>query len=241
MRRFIQEADTGMTKREIERLVAGEIIRKEIHPELTYKDMYSSMEHIWSVLFTTGYLTQRGRSERKNFYLAIPNMEIREIFTEQIMEFFRETVQKNGDAMNTFCSALKNGDAENVEKQFMNYLRKTISIRDTFVKKSMKENFYHGILLGLLGYQDTWSTSSNKESGDGYTDILVEIDEEETGIVIEIKYSEDGNLDAGCEEAMRQIEKKQYEEFLRDEGINHILKYGIACYKKRCKVMLVEE
>ena len=241
VRRFIQEADTGTTKREIEKLVAGEVIRKEIHQELTYKDMYQSIDHIWSILFTAGYLTQRGKPEKNQFCLAIPNMEIREIFTEQIMNFFKESVRKNGNAVNGFCNALECGEPVEVEKRFTEFLRKTISIRDTFVKKPMKENFYHGILLGLLGYQDTWVVSSNKESGDGYSDILVEIDDEEKGIVIELKYPEDGNLEAGCREALKQIEKNRYEELLYDEGIEHILKYGIACYKKRCKVMLADD
>ncbi len=241
VRKFIQGADVGTTKREIEKLVAGEVIKKEIHQELTYKEMYNSIDNIWSVLFTTGYLTQRGRPERKNFYLAIPNMEIRQIFTEQIMDFFKETVRKNSEAVNAFCDALQDGDAEGVEKGFTDYLRKTISIRDTFVKKTMKENFYHGILLGLLGCQDAWEVSSNKESGDGYSDILVEINEEEIGIVIEMKYVEDGNLDAGCREALEQIKKNHYEEFFHEEGIKHILKYGIACFKKRCKVVLLDE
>lgn len=238
VKKFIQEADVGTTKREIEQLLAGEVIRKEIRQELTYKDMYRSIDNIWSVLFTTGYLTQRGKPERKQFYLAIPNMEIREIFTEQIMDLFKENISKNGEAVNAFCDALKKGDAENVEKGFMDYLRKTISIRDTFVKNQMKENFYHGILLGLLGYQDAWGISSNKESGDGYSDILVEIFDEETGIVIEMKYAQDGNLEAGCREALEQIKKNRYEEILYEEGIEHILKYGIAYYKKRCKVLL---
>ena len=238
LKKFIQGADVGTTKREIEQLLAGEVIRKEIRQELTYKDMYRSVDNIWSVLFTTGYLTQRGKPERKQFYLAIPNMEIREIFTEQIMELFKENISKNGEKVNAFCDALKNGDAECVEKGFTDYLRKTISIRDTFVKKQMKENFYHGILLGLLGYQDAWGISSNKESGDGYSDILVEIFDEEIGIVIEMKYAQDGNLEAGCREALEQIKKNRYEEILHEEGIEHILKYGIACYKKHCKVLL---
>jgi len=240
VRRFIQKSDTETTRREIEKLVAGDVIRKEIHPELTYKDMYSSIENIWSVLFMTGYLTQRGKPEKKEFNLAIPNMEIREIFTEQIMAFFKESVRKNGDAVNGFCTALKNGDAADVEKRFTAYLRRTVSIRDTFVKKTMKENFYHGILLGLLGYQDTWSVSSNKESGEGYSDILVEIPDEGTGIVIEVKYSGDGNMEEGCRQALKQIKKRHYEEILQDEGIEHVLKYGIVCYKKRCKVMVEE-
>lgn len=238
VKKFIQSADIGRTKQEIEALVAGEVIEKEIHQELTYKEMYSSIDNIWSVLFTSGYLTQRGKPERKRFSLAIPNMEIREIFTDQIMELFREDVKKNGETVNAFCEALKKGEASEVEKRFEEYLRRTISIRDTFVKKDRKENFYHGILLGLLGSQDTWGISSNQESGEGYCDILVEIDRENIGIVIEIKYAEDRNLERGCEEALEQIEMKRYEEALREEGIDHILKYGIACYKKRCRVVL---
>ncbi len=239
VKQFVQKADKGTTKREIEKLVAGEIITKEIHQELTYKDMYDSIDNMWSVLFTTGYLTQRGRGEENKIHLAIPNMEIRRIFTAQIMELFKRNVQKDGVALNGFCEALKNGDAEGVERRFNDYLKKTISIRDTFVRKQMKENFYHGILLGILGFKDAWGVSSNKESGDGYSDIFVEIDDEEMGIVIEVKYSENGNLEAVCKEALSQIEKNRYEELLRDEGIEHILKYGIACSKKRCKVMCV--
>lgn len=238
VKKFIRSAGAGTTKREIEKLVAGETIEKEIHQELTYNDMYDSIDNMWSVLFTTGYLTQRGKPERKRFPLAIPNMEIREIFTDQIMDFFKESLRGNGEAVNAFCDALKNGEAQEVEKRFEDYLRRTISIRDTSVKKEMKENFYHGILLGLLGYQDAWGISSNRESGDGYCDILVEIDREDTGIVIEMKYAEDGNLEAACEKALEQIEKKRYEEVLREEGIDHILKYGIACCKKRCRVMI---
>lgn len=241
VRKFIQGADIGTTKNEIERLVAGEVIKKEIHQELTYKDMYNSIDNIWSILFTTGYLTQRGKPERKSFYLAIPNMEIREIFIEQIMDFFKENIKKNGDAVNAFCNALQKGEAEEVEKRFSDNLRKTISIRDTFVKKSKKENFYHGILLGLLGYKDTWIISSNEESGDGYSDILVRSEDEEIGIVIEVKYAENGKLEEACQEALQQIERKGYQEELQEEGIEHILKYGIACYKKRCKVRLIGE
>ena len=240
VKKFIQGADIGTTKNEIEQLVAGGVIQKEIHQELTYKDMYSSIDNIWSVLFTTGYLTLRGQAGRKRFYLAIPNLEIREIYTEQIMELFKENIKKNGDAVNAFCDALQNGDVEKAEKGFSNYLRKTISIRDTFVKKPMKENFYHGILLGLLGYKDTWIISSNEESGDGYSDILVRSDDEEIGIVIEVKYAEDGRLEGACKEALEQIESRRYEEELQEEGIRHILKYGIACYKKRCKVLFAD-
>ena len=240
VRRFIRESDHAATRREIEKLVAGEAITKEIHQELTYKDMYDSIDNLWSVLFTTGYLTQRGKPDGDNFRLVIPNVEIRKIFTSQIMELFKESVPKNGEALRNFCQALRNGDAKSVENLLEEYLRKTISIRDTFVKRQMKENFYHGILIGILGFADTWSVSSNKEFGDGYSDILVETDDGETGIILELKYAEDGKLDESCREALRQINLRRYEEELLDEGVEHILKYGIAFYKKRCRVMLAD-
>ena len=240
VRRFIRESDHAATRREIENLVAGEAITKEIHQELTYKDMYDSIDNLWSVLFTTGYLTQRGKPDGDNFRLVIPNVEIRKIFTSQIMELFKESVPKNGEALRNFCQALRNGDAKSVERLLGEYLRKTISIRDTFVKRQMKENFYHGILIGILGFADTWSVFSNKESGDGYSDILVETDDGETGIILELKYAEDGKLDESCREALRQINLRRYEEELLDEGVEHILKYGIAFYKKRCRVMLAD-
>ena len=240
VRQFLQKADSGSAKKEIERLIAGEVITKEIPQELTYKDMYQSIENIWSVLLTTGYLTQRGKPDGMKLPLAIPNMEIRDIFITQIMSLFRESVQKDGEMLNRFCDALQSGNAEEVEKYFGEYLKRTISIRDTYVKKPMKENFYHGILLGILGFKTQWGISSNKESGDGYSDILIELEDMESGIVVELKYAEDGNLEAGCREALQQIERKRYEESLQKEGIGKILRYGIACYKKRCKVMLAK-
>lgn len=241
VKRFIEQSDNGRTRLEIERLVAGEVIHKTIHQELTYQDMYQSIENLWSVLFTTGYLTQRGRVNGDEFQLAIPNMEIRKIFTTQIMEYFKEGVRKNGKLLQEFTKALQHGNAEEVEKQFGAYLKKTISIRDTFVKRQLKENFYHGILLGILGFQDQWAVFSNRESGDGYSDILVEIEDEELGIIIEVKYAQNGDLEAGCADALAQIEQKSYEEVLYQDGMEKILKYGIACYKKRCKVVLDEK
>lgn len=238
VRRFIRESDnSGTIRREIEGLVAGECIIKELHQELTYEDMYQTVDNIWSVLFTTGYLTQRGRSEGNIFRLAIPNREIRNIFTTQIMQLFRENVKKDGELLNRFCEALENGNTESAEKCFGEYLRKTISIRDTSVRKEMKENFYHGVLLGILGIKENWIVRSNRESGEGYSDILIETDDTAMGIVIEMKYAEDGNLQKAAEKALKQIESKQYEEALYDEGIEQILRYGIAYYKKRCKIL----
>ena len=237
VRRFIEMADVGATKMEIEKLVAGEKITKEIHQELTYQDMYSTIENLWSLLFTTGYLTQRGEPEGRQFHLAIPNKEIREIFEMKIVDLFKENVKKDGETLDRFCEALKNGETESVQRQFQAYLRKTISLRDTFVKKNMKENFYHGILLGILGFKASWNVFSNRETGEGYSDLLITIPDEAIGIVIEMKYAGDGNLDAACKKALEQIEGNHYEEELYDEGMDDILKYGIACYKKRCRVM----
>ena len=238
VKHFIEMSDNGTTRREIEKLVAGDVIIKEIRQELTYKEMYQSIDNIWSVLFTTGYLTQRGKPEGNRFKLVIPNLEIRSIYTEQIMSYFKKTVQKNGEMMEQFCDALQDGNAELLEKILSDYLKKTISIRDTFVKKPMKENFYHGILLGILGFKDGWGVTSNKEAGNGYSDIIVEDDEAEFGIIIEVKYAENGELESTCRKALRQIENCKYDEELRDDGIDKIMKYGIACYKKRCKVLL---
>lgn len=237
VKRFIRESDKVTVKREIEKLVAGEAIEKEIHQELTYKEMYDSIENLWSVLFTTGYLTQRGRATGDIFQLVIPNMEIRKIFTTQIMEYFKESVPKNGELLSTFCNALRNGETETIEKCLCDYLRRTISIRDTFVKKKLKENFYHGILIGILGYEESWSVSSNKESGDGYSDIVIESDDGEMGIILELKYAQDGNLNAACEDALKQIESNNYIEVLEEDGVENIIKYGIAFYKKKCKVL----
>ncbi len=241
VRFFVEKAKNQTTKREIERLIAGEEITKEIRQELTYKEMYQNIENVWSVLFTTGYLTQRGRAEGNRLRLVIPNLEIRNIFTEQIMEYFKAQVKEDGYALNQFCDALEKGDAQKVEKYFEEYLRKTVSIRDTFVNRPMKENFYHGILLGILGVKDSWGISSNREMGDGYSDIVVETEDSSVGIILEVKYAHDGNLEESCQKALDQIEKTRYSEELKYEGVEKILKYGIACYKKRCRVMSSSE
>ena len=237
VRHFIENAETNTTKREIERLVEGDIIKKEIRRELTYRELYNNAENIWSVLYTTGYLTQQGEPDGDIFPLVIPNQEVRKIFTKQITDWFQDTVRKDGAALNAFCEAFEKGDAAEVEKQFNSYLRKTISIRDTFVKKDRKENFYHGILLGLLSFKGNWNVWSNRESGEGYSDILVEIEDKDMGIVVEVKYLDDENLEAVCRQALKQINDKNYPEELQQLGLNHILKFGIACYKKRCKVI----
>ncbi len=241
--RFIREAGGSKTlKYEIESLIAGEIVTKEIYQEITYQDMYRSIDNIWSVLFTTGYLTQRGRGEGRSFQLVIPNLEVREIFIRQIMEMFKEDAKQDGETLDVLCYALQEGNAEEAQRQLRKYLKKTISIRDTFARRELKENFYHGMLLGLLAFKGNWGVSSNREAGQGYADILVEVadGEEPLGIVIEVKYARDGNLDAACEEALGQIEKRQYGDAFYDEDIEKVLKYGIACYRDKCRIMLAE-
>ena len=238
---FIRKSEDITIKRELERLVAGETVTKEICQELTYPEMYQTVDNIWSLLFTTGYLTQRGKADGRKRKLAIPNLEIRDIFETQIMEFFKENVRKDGETLNSFCDALKNGEADEVERIFTGYLRRTISIRDTAIRKEMKENFYHGILIGILGVKDHWGVASNQETGEGYADILTEPDTGDMGIIIEVKYAHDGDLDGACRKALKQIEHTRYEDDLSDDGIENILKYGIACYKKRCKVMMVDK
>ncbi len=237
IRKFIQVAGPG-TRREIERLIDGDTIQKKINQELTYRDLYNHTDNLWSVLFTTGYLTQHGKTEEDVYQLVIPNLEIRKIFIQQVQEWFQEEARKDTPRLDRFCEAFATGDAQGIEEQFNAYLKKTISIRDTGVRKKKKENFYHGILLGLLSHREDWDVSSNMESGDGYSDILVEIEDRNIGFVIEVKYSDSGNLEAGCQDALKQIEETGYETRLEEDGMETIYRYGIACYKKKCRVCL---
>ena len=236
VRRFIDKADTR-TKDEIERLISGECIEKDISQELTYDELDDSIEHLWSVLFTTGYLTQQGRTKSGRYLLSIPNREIRNLFIKKIREWFSDTSKKDGTKLEEFCNAFFEKDTEKIEQLFGDYLWNTISIRDTAVQKEKKENFYHGILLGLLGYKENWLTKSNAESGTGYSDILIEIPDNRTGVVIELKYAGDGDMEAACERALEQIEEKQYVDKLKQDGMRNFIKYGIACYKKDCRVV----
>lgn len=241
VRHFIEALGDGVTKTEMERLIGGEIVQKEIHEEMTYHDLYVDMGNVWSVLFMTGYLTQRGRADGNLYNLVIPNREIRNIFTEQIMKMFQEQAEQDGETLGRFCDALEQGNAEEVERCFTGYMRKTVSIRDTFVRKATKENFYHGMLIGLLGFKEGWTVMSNREAGDGFSDIQILIDDAETGIVIEVKYAQDGDLEAECQKALTQMRALHYEEGMRNAGIRKILKYGIACWKKTCKVVVESE
>lgn len=241
VRHFIEKMGNGVMKGEMEALIDGKEVEKEIHEDLTYHEIYDSVNHLWSMLFMTGYLTRQEPADGDRYKLVIPNLEIRSIFIRQIMAMFKKEVAKDGKLLESFCNALEQGNAAEVEKLFSSYLKKSISIRDTFVQKTLKENFYHGILLGILGYKDGWILKSNKESGNGYSDIWIYDEDKELGIIIEVKYAEESQFEVVCREAIAQIDKNRYAEELREEGCHSILKYGIACYKKRCQVTVVKE
>jgi len=238
VKRFVDMADKT-TRDEIERLISGESVEKAIRLELTYDEINNSIDNLWSVLFTTGYLTQTGCVERGVYRLCIPNKEVREIYVLQIQEWFKKNVLKKNQAVPEFCRALQDGNAESVEKQLTRILGKMISIMDTKARDEQKENFYHGILLGLLRSEEEWSILSNAESGDGFCDILVEPEEPDAGIVIELKYSATfTGMEGMCEKALSQIKERHYDERLRNDGRNEILAYGIAFCKKRCRVFV---
>ena len=242
LKHFIESAGAakGLAKTDLERLVNGEIVEKDIREDLTYNELYASMDNLWSTLFMAGYLTHKGRVDTKRFRLAVPNREIRNIITEQVLALFKQNVEKDGQLLNDFCTALSDGHTDEVERLFSEYMKKTISVRDTFARKELKENFYHGLLLGILGFKAGCSVMSNRESGNGFSDIMIMIDDAEIGIVIEVKYAESHDLEAVCKDALKQMIDKRYAEYFEQQGIKKILKYGIACRVKECKVMLEE-
>ena len=236
IRSFLGRAN-ATTKNEIEQLINGKTVKKRIHQELTYRDLDSRQDHLWSILFTTGYLTQCGTQTGDVTELVIPNKEIQWIFVEQIRDWFDDETIKNRERLENFCRAFEENNVVAIENGFQEYLEDMISIRDTSVRKGMKENFYHGLLLGILGNMDNWIVQSNAESGDGYSDISIEIRRKRIGIVIELKYAENGAFEEACKEAVEQINERNYEKSLEGDGMTTIYKYGIACYKKRCKVI----
>lgn len=237
VKRFVDKADKT-TQGEIERLIAGEAIEKAVRLELTYNEIDNSIDNLWSVLFTTGYLTQAGKVERSVYKLIIPNREVREVFILQIQEWFKETVVQDEKPMQAFCQAFLDGNAEEIQKRLTVILGKMISILDTKAKDDQKENFYHGLLLGLLRSEPNWLILSNAESGDGFSDILIEPEDPDTGIVIEVKYSPTlVGMESACATALEQIKSKRYDERLRNEGRENVTAFGIAFCKKRCRVV----
>ena len=237
VKRFVDKADKT-TQDEIERLINGEAIEKKVRLELTYDEIDDSIDNLWSVLFTTGYLTYDGETEDGNLRLIIPNHEVREVFILQIQEWFRKTFVRGDKPMQDFCHAFLTGDAEIIQKHLNLVMTRMISILDTKAKDDQKENFYHGLLLGLLRSDPTWLIMSNVESGDGFCDILIEPDAPDAGIVIEVKYAPTiAELDAACKNALNQIKERRYDERLRNEGRENNIGFGIAFCKKRCRVV----
>ena len=237
VREFVEIADKN-TQNEIERLIAGETIEKNVRLELTYAEVHQSIDNLWSVLFTTGYLTQAGKTAEGAYKLKIPNREVREVFVLQIQEWFKKTFVRDDQSMRVFCNAFQTGDAETIQKHLNLVLNKMISIMDTRARDEQKENFYHGLLLGLLRSDPTWLILSNAESGNGFSDILIEPEDLDAGIVIEVKYALTfAGLDEACRRAMEQIRAQQYDERLRNDGRENILAYGIAFNRKRCRVI----
>ncbi len=222
-------------------MVAGETVEKVIREDLTYNHLYDEIENIWSVLFMTGYLTQRGESDGKKYQLAIPNREIREIFTDQITDMFQKVVRANTSRLTEFGEAIKSGDAAKVEKLFTSYLYDSITVRDSSVQNDKKEILYHGEMIGILVNIEGWDSKTNADAGDGYSDVMVKIEDEDIGIIIEFKYARNARFDAECKDAMAQIERMNYTSELKHEGFHTIYKYGIACFKKRCKVVCEKE
>ena len=236
IRRLLKKADQT-TRDEVEQLINGETIVKTVRQELTYRDIEDSIDNIWSVLYSTGYLTSRGRLPGKQMKLALPNREVRELFIDLVKDWFREETRADTSRINRFCTAFPKGDVATIQDMLHDYLWDSISVRDTAVRRNMKENFYHGMLLGLLRSQGSWLVKSNAGTGEGYSDISIQTPDR-VGMVIELKYADDGNLEAACREALRQIEEKKYAEGLKRCGMKKIIKYGIAFCEKACMVMM---
>ena len=236
IRRLLKKANQS-TRNEVEQLINGGTIIKPIRQELTYRQVEDSIDNIWSVLYSTGYLTCCRRLPGKKMELALPNREVRELFIDLVKDWFEETTQADSARINRFCAAFPAGDSAMIQDMLHDYLWESISVRDTAVRRNMKENFYHGMLLGLLRSQGSWLVKSNAETGEGYSDISIQTPDR-SGIVIELKYADDGNLEAACSEALKQIEEKKYAEGLRRRGTKKIIKYGIAFCEKECLVAM---
>lgn len=234
--RLLQRADQT-TRDDLEQLINGNCIVKTVRQELTYRDVEDSIDHIWSVLYSAGYLTPKGRPMGKQMHLTIPNREIKELFTDLVKDWFQKMVLSDSAKINRFCAAFPTGDVSTIQDMLLHYLWDSISVRDTAVRKNRKESFYHGMLLGLLRSQGNWLIQSNAEAGEGYCDIAI-CTAERTGIVIELKYAEDGKLEDACEEALKQIEEKKYAIGLQRRGMKKLIKYGIAFCGKECMVMM---
>ncbi|MCD7867564.1 MAG: ATP-binding protein [Clostridiales bacterium] len=241
VQKFIQKMGNGVTKTQIERLISGETVQKRIEEQLTYDTMYDSAENMWSLLYATGYLTQSETPSGDLVRLTIPNTEVRSIFRDIVLKLFEKKIAEDGMTVAAFCEALKKGNAAEAERLFTALMKNTVSVRDTAVRKEFKESFYHGLLLGVLGFKEGWSVDSNRESGDGYYDIAIEIEDEEIGIIIEVKYAENAQFEKECKEALCQITDRDYTAELKQDGMRTLLKYGAAFYKSHCRFAVERE
>ena len=238
VKRFIDKADMT-TRDEIEELIAGYAVEKRIRMDLTYDEIDNTIDNVWSVLFTTGYLTQEGREMDGIYRLIIPNKEVREVFVLQISEWFNRVVANDRASTEKINRGFLEGKTEDIQQELTHFLGESISVLDTKARNEEKEIFYHGILIGILKNNVNWAVRSNRESGDGYADILIKPKNPDTGIVIELKYARSfKELDQACERALEQIKDRRYDEALREDGRNEVLAYGIAFWKKRCKVVV---
>lgn len=238
VKRFIDKADTT-TRDEIEELIAGYAVEKRIRMDLTYDEIDNTIDNVWSVLFTTGYLTQEGREMDGIYRLIIPNKEVREVFVLQISEWFNRVVANDRASTEKINRGFLEGKTEDIQQELTHFLGESISVLDTKARNEEKEIFYHGILIGILKNNANWAVRSNRESGDGYADILIKPKNPDTGIVIELKYARSfKELDQACERALEQVKDRRYDEALREDGRNEVLAYGIAFWKKRCKVVV---
>ena len=236
--RLLKKADQT-TKDEMEELLNGEAITKKMKQDLTYREIEDRVENVWSVLYSAGYLTGKhvNQADADIFRLWIPNGEIRKLFSDLVQDWFREVTRSDSERINRFCAAFPAGDVVTIQDMLHDYLWDSISVRDTAVRINMKENFYHGMVLGLLRSQGNWLIQSNAETGEGYSDISIQTPDR-IGIVIELKYADDGNLEAACAEALKQIEIKKYAEGLRRRSLKKILKYGLAFCEKECMAVM---
>lgn len=236
VKRFVSIANRT-TQDEIERLIAGEPIEKSLRLDLTYDEIDKSIDNIWSVLFTTGYLTQVGMTEQGAYKLVVPNKEVRTVYFSQIQEWFKQKIADNAEQMTSFWKAVENGNAEEIEQYLNRTLSNTISVFDT--KAPEKENSYHTFLAGMLTGNTDWVVKSNVEAGEGFADIIIEPQNPDDGIIFELKYSKEASgLDKACERAIKQIRDRRYFEYLKNDGRYDMMFYGIAFYKKRCKVVV---
>lgn len=237
VKRFVDKANRT-TRNEIEQLIAGNAIEKTLRLDLTYDEIDNSIENLWSVLFTTGYLTQAGMTEDGAYRLVIPNREICEVFKLQIQEWFKKSIFSNAEQLTAFWKAFEEGNTDGVEMYLNRIMSNSISVFDIKTGEGKKEISYHNLLVGILTGNADWLVKSNVEAGEGFADIIVETEDPNAGIVVELKYTKDyDEMEQACRAALDQINDRRYQEYLLNDGRKDITLYGIAFCKKRCKAM----